>query len=59
MSRFGLEDLPWDGALGNCPLQYLSPLGWEHINLTGDYAWRQRRKVEQAKFRPVWPLSSA
>lgn len=24
---------PWDDAL----LQYLSPLGWEHINLTGDY----------------------
>ena len=21
-------------------LQYLSPLGWEHINLTGDYVWR-------------------
>ncbi|WP_329798565.1 Tn3 family transposase, partial [Klebsiella quasipneumoniae] len=20
--------------------QYLSPLGWEHINLTGDYLWR-------------------
>jgi len=27
-----------DGAL----LQYLSPLGWEHINLTGDYLWRSR-----------------
>ncbi|MDU8415548.1 hypothetical protein RYA06_22280 [Pseudomonas syringae pv. actinidiae] len=22
--------------------QYLSPLGWEHFNLTGDYVWRQR-----------------
>ena len=21
-------------------LQHLSSLGWEHINLTGDYAWR-------------------
>jgi len=21
-------------------LQYLSPLGWEHINLTGDYIWK-------------------
>ena len=20
-------------------LTYLSPLGWEHINLTGDYVW--------------------
>ncbi|EAU2757458.1 hypothetical protein A3Z79_25055, partial [Salmonella enterica subsp. enterica serovar Typhimurium] len=25
-----------DGEL----LQFLSPLGWEHINLTGDYVWR-------------------
>jgi hypothetical protein len=27
---------PVDDAL----LQHLSPLGWEHINLTGDYVWR-------------------
>lgn len=25
-------------------LQYLSPLGWEHINLTGDYVWRSSAK---------------
>jgi hypothetical protein len=25
-------------------LQYLSPLGWEHINLTGDYLWRSNAK---------------
>jgi hypothetical protein len=24
-------------------LQYLSPLGWEHINLTGDYPAQQRQ----------------
>ncbi|WP_075790977.1 Tn3 family transposase [Massilia putida] len=34
-------------------LQYLSPLGWEHINLTGDYLWRQSRKPEDGKFRPL------
>ena len=33
--------------------QYLSPLGWEHINLTGDYVWRQSRKLEEGKFRPL------
>jgi TnpA family transposase len=27
-------------ALDDTLLQYLSPLGWEHINLTGDYLWR-------------------
>jgi TnpA family transposase len=37
-------------------LQYLSPLGWEHINLTGDYLWRSRAKVGAGKFRPLRPL---
>jgi len=26
-------------------LQYLSPLGWEHINLTGDYVIRPPRAL--------------
>jgi TnpA family transposase len=26
-------------------LKYLSPLGWEHINLTGDYVWRKSSKI--------------
>jgi hypothetical protein len=26
-------------------LQYLSPLSWEHINLTGDYLWRSSAKM--------------
>ncbi|RCX43989.1 hypothetical protein DTL33_26690 [Escherichia coli] len=34
---------PVDGEL----LQFLSPLGWEHINLTGDYVWRARRPPER------------
>lgn len=34
-------------------LQYLSPLGWEHINLTGDYVWTQSKKVENGGFRPL------
>lgn len=41
-----------DGEL----LQYLSPLGWEHINLTGDYVWRQSRRLEDGKFRPLRKL---
>ncbi|KGK92128.1 hypothetical protein OX88_27100 [Pseudomonas coronafaciens pv. porri] len=36
--------------------QYLSPLGWEHVNLTGDYVWRQSRKLEDGKFRPLRQL---
>lgn len=34
-------------------LPHLSPLGWEHINLTGDYIWQQSKQVEQGKFRPL------
>ncbi len=37
-----------DGEL----LQFLSPLGWEHINLTGDYVWRQSRRLEDGSFGP-------
>ena len=40
-------------------LQHLSPLGWEHINLTGDYIWRQHRLVESGKFRPLRPFNGS
>ena len=39
--------------IDNEHLQYLSPLGWEHINLTGDYLWKNRVKVGAGKFRPL------
>ena len=45
---------PVDDAL----LQYLSPLGWEHINLTGDYLWKSSAKVGAGKFRSLRPMSS-
>lgn len=34
-------------------LQYLSPLGWEHIHLTGDYVWEDRVKLKKGEFRPL------
>jgi Tn3 transposase DDE domain len=33
-------------------LKYPSPLGWEHINLTGDYQWKGK-KPAQGRFRPL------
>jgi hypothetical protein len=33
--------------------KHLSPLGWEHINLTGDYVWRQIKVIEKGEFRPL------
>ncbi|MGI2299064.1 Tn3 family transposase, partial [Candidatus Cardinium hertigii] len=38
--------------------QYLSPLGWEHINLTGDYIWPRRGKISPGKFRPLRTLQN-
>jgi hypothetical protein len=40
-------------------LQYLSPLGWEHIILTGDYLWRSSAKAGAGKFRPLSPFSGS
>ena len=40
-------------------LQYLSPLGWEHINLTGDYVWQQNRKIKPGQFRNLRPFGGA
>lgn len=34
-------------------LQHLSPLGWEHINLTGDYVWPRNKHVVKGNLRPL------
>jgi TnpA family transposase len=36
-------------------LQHLSPLGWEHINLTGDYLWPQNTRGKKGSYRPLRP----
>ena len=43
-----LKDQPVDPTL----LKFLSPLGWEHINLTGDYQWKGKRPA-MGKFRSL------
>jgi hypothetical protein len=45
-----------DRAFNYEHLKYLSPLGWEHINMTGYYLWHNRVKVGAGKFRPLRPL---
>ena len=35
-------------------LAYLSPLKWEHINLTGYYHWRKDAGLQNGKLRPLW-----
>lgn len=34
-------------------LAHLSPLGWGHINLTGDYSWRGTEPLKPNEFRPL------
>ena len=34
-------------------LAHLSPLGWEHINLTGDYHWETSPTLGLDQFRPL------
>ncbi len=35
--------------------KHLPPLGWEHINLTGDHAWKQNRVIGPGRYRPLRP----
>jgi hypothetical protein len=53
------EPARWRAGVDGALLQYLSPLGWEHINLTGDYLWRSSAKIGAGKFRPLRPLQPA
>ena len=34
-------------------LAHLSPLGWEHINLTGDYVWKPTVEAERRPMRQL------
>lgn len=42
-----------DPALNPELFQHLSPLGWEHINLTGNYTWRT--PIRLGRYRPLRP----
>ena len=41
------------GAVDDSLLPHLSPLGWDHINLTGDYSWHTNKRVAKGRFRPL------
>ena len=36
-------------------LVHLSPLGWDHINITGDYVWDAQAIVSTGQLRPLRP----
>src|SRR5688572_3785636 len=42
--------------VGEAYLKHLSPLGWEHINLTGDYSWEAKNRLQPGEFCPLKSL---
>lgn len=36
-------------------LPHISPLGWAHVNLAGDYSWNSGKQPKKGKFRPLRP----
>lgn len=46
-------------AIDEALLPHISPLGWEHINLTGDYVWHANKRVAKGRFRPLRSISAA
>jgi len=40
-------------------ISHPSPLGWEHINLSGDYVWRTNLKLGQGKYRSLRSVDSS
>ena len=40
-------------AIDDRLLPHIAPVHWNHINLTGEYSWRQNKRVEKGRFRPL------
>ena len=45
-------------AVPDAHLTHLSPIGWEHVNLTGDYIWGNAQKSTKTPvgLRPLRPI---
>ena len=48
-----VDSLRTERSIDEALLQHLSPLGWEHIHLTGDYIWHANRRVAKGRYRPL------
>jgi hypothetical protein len=52
--RRGIDALCNAGQAGpDNLLSNLSPLTWEHVNLTGDYLWEDKPAVDENGFRAI------
>lgn len=48
-----VDSLRLERSIDDTLLPHLSPLGWEHIHLTGDYVWHANRRVGKGRHRPL------
>jgi hypothetical protein len=46
-------------AIDDEALAPLSPIGWEHVNLTGDYTWQATGRLRKGAFRPLRPFAAS
>ena len=46
-------------AIDDEALAHLSPIGWEHVNLTGDYTWQATGRLRRGAFRPLRPFAAS
>ncbi|WP_267284559.1 Tn3 family transposase [Klebsiella pneumoniae] len=53
-----IDSLRRKGSINEQLITHLSPLGWEHINLSGDYVWRTNLKLGQGKYRALRSVNS-
>jgi len=54
-----IDALRQHGTVDEKLLPHISPLGWEHINLTGDYVWHANKRVAKGRFRPLRAVRSS
>jgi TnpA family transposase len=47
------EELVRSRTVDRALFKHVSPLGWEHISLTGDYIWHTNKRVAKGGFRPL------
>jgi hypothetical protein len=46
-------------AIDDETFAHVSPIGWEHVNLTGDYTWPAAGRLRKGPFRPLRPFAAA
>jgi hypothetical protein len=56
--RYGgsVECTPGAWCRERCAARHISPLGWNHVGLTGDYNWHANKKVAKVECRPCGRL---